>query len=203
MLEAASVLVGMNGEAPADNSDTSSQSPAGSGASDPIDEDEDNSSRTSTPSQDDEYTASKPTAFRHPRRQDSYSSVFSRSYGSTASSLPTDAGFHGHRRFSSSGSRPSTAYSPGQTYAEEQADITAAAEGLVGVSIGTPQFRSNQINADVPPVPPLPAKFASQAAFSPYLRPQYTPDQEMSDDDRRYRGHAVEEEEGMFGKMET
>lgn len=198
MLEAAAVLLDMTKEP--DNSDTSSQSPAASGSSNVIDED-DSSSRTSTPSQDDEYTASKPTAFRHPRRQDSESSVFSRSFGPTAaSSLPAQNAFH--QRWNSGSSRPTTATS--QTYAEEQADITAAAEGLVGVSIGTPQFRASQLPSDVPPVPPLPAKFASQAAYSPYLRAQYTPDAEMSDDDRRYRTHAIaeDEDEGMFGSME-
>lgn len=201
MLEAAAALLEMTKEP--DNSDTSSQSPAASGSSNVIDED-DNSSRTSTPSQDDEYsaeyTASNPTAFRHTRRQDSGSSVFSRSYGSTAaSSLPAQNAFH--QRWNSGSSRPTTATS--QTYAEEQADITAAAEGLVGVSIGT-QFRTSQLPTDVPPVPPLPAKFASQAAYSPYLRAQYTPDAEMSDDDRRYRTHAIveDDDEGMFGRME-
>jgi len=130
MLEAASVLVAMNGEGQADTSDTSSQSPLASGSSEPIEDDE-NSSRTSTPSQEDEYPNHEPKSFRNPHRQDSYSSVFSRSYGSTAaSSLPADTGFH-HRW--GSGSRPGTSQSYLQSYAEEQADINAAAEGLVGV----------------------------------------------------------------------
>lgn len=206
MLEAASVLVGMNQERNTDSSDTSSQSPAHSGASDPIEEDDDTSSRTSAPSQDDEYTASRPTAFRHPRRQDSYSSVFSRSYGSTAaSSLPAENGFH--QRWNS-GSRPSTAgHGYGQTYAEEQADVTAAAESLLGVSIGTPQFHTAHLPSDVPPVPPLPAKFAGQAVYSPYMGPRYTPDNDLSDEERRYRmRQAVEpldDDEGVFGRMES
>lgn len=206
MLEAASVLVAMNQDRNADSSDTSSQSPVYSGASDPIEEDDDTSSRTSAPSQDDEGTASKPTAVRRPRRQDSYSSVFSRSYGSTAaSSLPVENGFH-HRR--NSGSRPNTAgQAYNQTYAEEQADVTAAAESLLGVSIGTPQFRASHLSGDIPPVPPLPAKFAGQAAYSPYMRSQYTPDTDMSDEERRYRmRQAVEpldDDEGVFGSMDS
>lgn len=192
MLEAASVLVAMTGESQADLSDTSSQSPLASGSSEPIEDDE-NSSRTSTPSQEDEYQGAEPKSYRNPRRQDSYSSVFSRSYGSTAaSSLPTDNGFH-HRW--GSGSRPGTS----QSYAEEQADINAAAEGLVGVSIGTPQFRASHFSSDVPPVPPLPAKFAHQA-MSPDLRPAYSPI-EILDNEHRYQIRP-EEEEGMFGRME-
>lgn len=205
LLEAASVLVNMNQDRP-DSSDTSSQSPMASGSSAAVD-DEDNSSRTSTPSQDqdnDDDFATKPTSFRNPRRQDSYSSVFSRSYQSTAaSSMPNDV--FSHRHWTSS-SRPSTAGAgAGQSYAEEQADIAAAAEGLVSCSIGTPQFRPTSMHTDVPPVPPLPAKFAAQA--SPYLLPQYegSADVDTSDEERRFRARArraEEDDDGVFGKME-
>ena len=194
MLEAASVLVTMN-EDPENREprsiperDSSSSSPRASAISDPLDEDE-MSSRTSTPSQAESYVESKPVNFSRPRRQDSVSSVFSRSYQSTTatswgpSSAPNDAAFSNYpRRFSHS--RPSTAY-------VEEPDVTAAAEGLVSCSLGTPSVGPAHLDADIPPVPALPAKFANQYNRSPLAN--HPVEVDMTNDDY----------EGVFGRMES
>jgi len=177
LLEAASVLVTMNqaGSAPLVPSsqlenEMSSDSPGASGSSEPRDDD-DSSSRTSTPSQQDETVAVKTMHFSRPRRQDSYSSAFSRSYQSTsaasfaASSAPNDNGFSFYRQWSSNPRRQSIAghSSNGSQYdSDEQADVAAAAEGLLSCSLGPPKTGPFQSGSDIPPVPPLPARFAQQ-----------------------------------------
>lgn len=211
LLEAASVLVNMNTESPAINESAiqeseSSDSPAASGSSE-LHED-DASSRTSTPSQLEEPVAQwKGSHFNRPKRQDSYNNAYSRSYQSAsglsfdASSAPNDANDMYYYRHSPSKRRPSTT-----SYAEsEDRDLTAAAESLLSCSLGTPKNGPRQMLPDVPPVPPLPAKF-QQHASRPVSYGYHT-DVEMSDGERQHRGglHSRgrdEEDEGMFGGME-
>lgn len=161
--------------------DHSSASPAASGSSDPIDED-DFSSRTSTPSQD-EFP--KSMHFRRRANRDSGTDGFARSYQSTstfATSNPNDSGgFSMHRQWSSS-SRPSTAH--GQSD-DEPSDLAAAAQGLVNCSLGTPKLGSGQLSAGIPPVPPLPAKFMKSTVRTDI-------DMEVDEDD----------DDGIFGTME-
>lgn len=161
LLEAASVLVQMNQDnktptlvtIPLDG-ETSDASPAASGSSDPLDED-DASSRTSTPSQD---ASSKATDFRRHSRLDSFGDSYARSYQSSSAfgtSIPESHGVPMYRQWSSNGAENSD---------DEQSNY--------GNSNG------------IPPVPPLPAKYA---------KVEHSTDIEMIDED---------EDEGVFGDME-
>jgi len=179
LLEAASVLLQMNldngsGSAPAAQEDEqSTASPAASGSSDLI-EDDDLSSRTSTPSQDD---TSKPTGIRGRGRLDSYSESLARSYQSTSAygvSAPNDA--QGATMY-----RPWTNSSNGQDLSDDEA---VAANRFVNASFGAPKFGAGQLPPGVPPVPQLPAK---------YMRHEASSDIEMIDE---------EDDEGVFGHME-
>ncbi|KAL9056844.1 MAG: hypothetical protein Q9162_002715 [Coniocarpon cinnabarinum] len=205
LLEAASVLMSMNtSEAPPSEnaiqeSESSGESPAASGASDKDEE----SSRTSTPSQlgDVRYKPIPPPT--RPSRQDSYNSAYSRSYASTsahsfaASSAPTDQTdmywYH-----PSSRRRPS---SSSQSFysGDEQADVAAAAEGLVSCSLGTPKHGPAHLPDDIPPVPPLPAQFAHHAS-----RPvSFTNKHSSADIDMHEVPERDEDDEdGVFGTME-
>ena len=112
----------------------------------------------------------------------------------------------------------------GQYDQEDHADL-AAAVGLLSCSYGTPKSGPVMLPADVPPVPPLPAKFLGQptevqtekgSIVQPYIsnerEQRYSHfDREMKDvdmdddfaddyDHARFRND--EEDEGMFGRME-
>lgn len=146
------------------DSDQSSASPAASGASDLQDEYLSSAETTPPPSGDHMYAHDSFSTIRN-KRNSASSSVFSRSYQS-ASSMPTGSvplnghafGHHSHgqRRPSTSGigtqRRPSVD--------EEEAGLVAAVESLC--SFGTPKSGAVHLPPDVPPVPPLPARFASQ-----------------------------------------
>lgn len=214
LLEAASVLVTMN-QAEIGPLELSSQlesemsdSPGASGSSEPR-EDDDSSSRTSTPSQQDEAAAVMMMPFRRPKRQDSYGSAFSRSCQSTSaasfagSSAPNDSRFSYYRQWSTNPRRQSIAgiSSNGSQYdSDEQADVAAAAEGLLSCSLGPPKTGQIQSESDIPPVPQLPARFvkqyegrrsdfitsprAARPLSLPYsCRPDYLPDIDMEDDE--------------------
>ncbi|KAI9721862.1 MAG: hypothetical protein M1828_004957 [Chrysothrix sp. TS-e1954] len=218
LLEAASVLVGMNNDGTTKDtesaiqvdSDLSSDSPHLSGSSER--HDDDTSSRTSTPSQEDDMPGqSKAARMRPPKRQDSYSSVYSYTTPAVArraSGNPYDTADSSYYRRYSYERRPSTAgmSSTGSQYdSEEQADVTAAAEGLLSCSLGTPNHSSSRLPPDVPPVPPVPAKFAKQ--MSPLQGSRYG-DLEMTD--ARPLSSTItatripedDEDEGVFGHME-
>ncbi|KAA6408059.1 MAG: hypothetical protein FRX48_08410, partial [Lasallia pustulata] len=202
---------------PAKNSDSdhSSASPAASGASDPNDEDISSAERYST-----------------------NSSAFSRSYQSApsssfmAGSVPSRAS-HGQHYTSSYQHRPSgsdASYIGHANADEDEAGLAAAVESLC--SFGTPRTGPVHLPADVPPVPPLPARFAvhnslrlSGATSTPMLQqglgvpPPLT--HQLSDerdvrmgeshaadvdddyDHRSYsRGRSEDDDDGVFGSME-
>ncbi|EON63442.1 hypothetical protein W97_02670 [Coniosporium apollinis CBS 100218] len=238
LLEAASVLVAMNQDADAakhGDSDHSSVSPAASGSSD-LHEDDSSSNDTTPPPQADEHVfgsySARHSQYGQSKRFSTQSSVLSQSHRSS-NSVFSDSAPNGHymshyRQWSNDG-RPTTSATSvtGSHYDdEEQADL-AAAVGLLSCSYGTPKSGPVTLPADVPPVPPLPARFLSQignstiAAHGPQRhstpRPKYTSyasegrDVDMDDeglmdedyDDRHYaaRGRS-DEDEGVFGTME-
>jgi hypothetical protein len=217
LLEAASVLVAMNQEADiARDSDRSSLSPPASGSSDLRD---DMSSANTTPPPQDHHTGSyhsRPPFGRSFKRNSTTSSAYSQSYQSAVFS---DNGQHGHyRQWSNVSDRPTTSgTSVAGSYKEEendQADL-AAAVGLLSCSYGTPKSGPVALPPDVPPVPPLPAKFmgfqndslpgsvtvtAQQSSIrgsSHQYRRSASKDVEMYDET-----YADDDEDGVFGKME-
>ena len=182
-------------------SESSGESPAASGPSDHQDE---VSSRSSTPEQGGEGDQSKPVPPRAngPSRQNSYNSAFSRSFASTsghsfaASSAPAESADLYWYRSAALQRRPSMS-SQSHYSSDEQADVAAAAEGLVSCSLGTPKRGSTYLPDDIPPVPPLPAQFAGQASRPVSFNKGYSTDVEMSDVRAR-----EDEDEGVFGHME-
>lgn len=168
LLEAASVLVNMNHgpsseSAKASDSDNS-LSPVASGSSD-IQDDESSSVETTPPPMSDHVDFPSGSEIRNSKRYSSNSSVFSRSYQSlpsgsmSAGSFPTTASygsFHhpGYQR------RPSTSgTSNGMGASDDEAGLAAAVELC---NFGT---RAGPVPAgDIPPVPPLPARYVSHNA---------------------------------------
>lgn len=224
LLEAASVLVNMNADALASaentkaiDSDNSSASPAASGSSGL--RDDDISSAETTPPPQAEHS------FGHRKQHSIASSAgYSRSYQSAYSgpgSLPRyQDDVHNSRKWSVSSSRPVTAgASIAESYPDEdQADL-AAAVGLLSCSYGTPKSGPVQLPPDVPPVPPLPAKYQGLAGTSyqqssSLLRSRYSPqedvdmDEESSEDDGEQHYHSTRQsraddhDDGVFGAME-
>ncbi len=196
MLEAASVLVAMTGEGvPATDSDNSS-SPAASGSSD---RDEDSSSVETTP------PPQVDTSYRDSKRYSNTSSAYSRSYTSVFSeSAPNEHGFGHHRHWStSSTNRPLTAAtSIAESYRDEDPQDLAAAVGLLSCSYGTPNQRATILSNDIPPVPPLPEKYAN--AFASYRRQNdVNMDDDDSSDDEPPQRVNLDEDEYMFGKMDA
>ncbi|KAM0720507.1 hypothetical protein Q7P37_004643 [Cladosporium fusiforme] len=204
LLEAASVLVAMNGDGtPAIDSDSSS--PAASGSSD-LRDDDPSSAETSPPPQSEH-------AYRDPntKRYSNSSSAYSRSYQSAFSeSAPSASGFGSHyRQWSSSSNRPGTANtSIAESYPEEDPADLAAAVGLLSCSYGTPKSVPTALATDIPPVPPLPAKYQDASAPGPSSRMPYPDDvdmdEDMSDEDAHAasRHHQHDDDEGIFGKMD-
>ncbi|KAI9787337.1 MAG: hypothetical protein M1835_002804 [Candelina submexicana] len=247
LLEAASVLVAMNQETtePADptkvDSDHSSASPAASGSSEFQDM---SSADTTPPPQLDEADIAAHVAqgSRHGRtkRYSSNSSGYSRSY----QSAPSGSGFAGSAPNGSAGlshyhqarndRRPSTSGvddSGRSTTDEDEASLAAAVE-LLSCSFGTPRSGPVILPPDVPPVPPLPARFLEQnqghlatSAATPTahhmegLRSKYSPrlsidddvkmesEGSMTDDDEHAPRSSRDrnddyDDEGVFGRME-
>ncbi|KAK5109159.1 hypothetical protein LTR62_007244 [Meristemomyces frigidus] len=198
LLEAASVLVAMNQDAPPGVDSDDSSSPAASGSSDMRDEGV-SSTETTPPPQLDTHRDSK--------RFSGNSSAYSRSYQSvfSSTSLPTvEPTFSHHRQWStSSNQRPSTATtSIAESYRDEDPADLAAAVGLLSCSYGTPKTGPTGMPSDVPPVPPLPAKWAN---YQPHRDPHDTEmdEEEFSDDEGGDQRQRIEEaDEGMFGKMD-
>ena len=188
------------------DSDDSSDSPAPYLLANSEIREDDTSSRTSTPSQQDMAgLQGKPHEFMRPKRQDSYSRVFSQSLPSTsaasvaASSMPKEmADLSLRYQTPQQRRRPSSSRSGG----EERSDLVSAAEGLLSCSLGTPKHRSVQLPPDVPPVPPLPAQFLGQTQ-------QHT--QQTTEGVGERREHPFqhgagppteEDDDGVFGRME-
>jgi hypothetical protein len=221
LLEAASVLVAMNQEPDsARNSDRSSLSPPASGSSD-LRDDMSSTDTTPPPQADDHYLGSyhsrAPFGRSFKRNSAHSSSAYSQSYQSAVFS---DNGQLGHyRQWSNVSDRPTTSgTSVAGSYKEEendQADL-AAAVGLLSCSYGTPKSGPVALPADVPPVPPLPAKFmgfanpdslsgsttvtAQQSSIrgsGHHYRRTANKDVEMDDE-----SFADDDEDGVFGRME-
>ena len=150
------------------DSDHSSASPAASRSSEPHDDDI-SSAETTPPPMNEHACHFDSYHMGRSKRYSSTSSAFSRSYQSAPSSSlpsnllsPTATSFvtsyqTGQQR------RPSTAavMSPNSLLADEdEASLAAAIQSLC--SFGTPRSGPVHPPPDIPPVPPLPARFAGQ-----------------------------------------
>lgn len=234
LLEAASVLVAMNQD-PAESakdSDHSSASPAASGSSD-LREDDLSSADTTPPPQLDDGRSH----FRQSKRYSANSSAYSQSYQSNSvfsESAPNGQAYMSHYRQWSNDGRPTTSGTSvaGSYYEDEdQADL-AAAVGLLSCSYGTPKSGPVVLPPDVPPVPPLPARFLGQTpdrlsgstttptgrknsyaghshSYSSYARQSHDRDVDMREEDEdeddyahSSAGRMDEDEDGVFGTME-
>jgi hypothetical protein len=181
LLEAATVLVAMNhetadaaaevtaavaaaAEAEGDDevdineieSDNSSASP---GASSDL-HDGISSTETTPPPMDEEDIELDTKSYRNPNFNNF---AFSRSYQSVASSSYADNGsLHSpafsHFRHSSIDTRPSTA----ETYHEDDSEASDLVAAIRLCNFGTPRSNAVATSSDVPPVPPLPARYLSQ-----------------------------------------
>jgi hypothetical protein len=182
LLEAASVLVTMNHDDPPDES-AELESELSSGSPDALSEMRDGISSTETTpppmdsEEDDDFEMSGMPAQWAKRPSVSNASGYSRSYQSIPSSsynesAPLHSPTFSHFRHSSIDTRPSTADT--RLHEDDEADL-AAAIGLC--NFGTPRTGPVSMTPDVPPVPPLPARYLdssshpSQGLFSPLSGP--------------------------------
>ena len=204
------------GELDVHENDDSSASPAASGSSDAQDDYDSmySSAETTPPPMSDHYGMVEGVSTGRSKRHSGMSSTYSRSYQSApSSSLPTS---HGFSQYSSP-----TGYTSGIS-GEDESGLAAAVETLC--SFGTPKSGPLYLPADVPPVPPLPARYLEQAqslkaesAFQdtsfPLASPSYPPlssEREVRSrplsqhhnetHDRKDDRHDVDE--GVFGSME-
>ena len=141
------------------DSDHSSASPAASGYSDIRDEDDDDysSAETTPPPMSEHYGLGEGTDAGRRKRYSGNSSSISRSYQSApSSSLPPGSAFAHYNQQR----RPSTSGLASATTDEEEAGLVAAVETLC--TFGTPRNGPVLLPADVPPVPPLPARYAEE-----------------------------------------
>lgn len=182
----------MNTESQPPNDSDNSSSPAASGSSE---RDEDVSSPESTP------PPQADTGYRDSKRYSNTSSAYSRSYQSVFSDGAGEHDFVHYRHWSTSSGRPLTANtSLAESYPDEDPQELAAAVGLLSCSYGTPKTGPTVVPGDdIPPVPPLPQKYAN--AFGNY-RAQEDVIMDDSDDDRPQ--HTTHDDfEGVFGKMDA
>lgn len=220
------MLVGMNLDEPvmpdtnkSMDSDDSSASPAASGSSDLRDDDEYSSAETTPPPMNDHYSMFEGEYVgRNSKRYSGNSSSFSRSYQSAPSnSLPAVNGFIGMGT-SSSQRRPSTTGLSSVADDEDEAGLVAAVQSLC--SFSTPRTGAVLLPADVPPVPPLPARFVEQSHQSTVQRAsnddpskhmkRISASQKLGNHgsseweahDREHRESSDEYDEGVFGGME-
>ena len=187
----------MNTDGTPTNDSDNSSSPAASGSSDR--DDEPSSAETTPPPQAD-------NAYRDSKRYSNTSSAYSRSFQSVFSdSAPNgENGFTHYRQWSSSSNgRPLTANtSIAESYRDEDPADLAAAVGLLSCSYGTPKSGPTGMSSDVPPVPPLPEKYAN--AFSNYRsRDDVIMDDDDSSDDEPQPRTIHDDFEGVFGKMDA
>lgn len=186
---------------PMNDSDNSS-SPAASGSSDLRDEELSSTETTPPPQTESSYRDSK----RYSNTSSAYSRSFQSVFSSESAPNQQDAGFGHHRHWStSSTNRPWTANtSIAESYREEDPQDLAAAVGLLSCSYGgTPKIGPTAMATDVPPVPPLPAKYANSQHHSHFGQGDVVmDDDESSDDDRQQQSTSDEIEEGIFGKMD-
>ncbi|KAI4087560.1 MAG: hypothetical protein LQ339_008877 [Xanthoria mediterranea] len=170
LLEAASVLVGMNQDEPFPpdtpkiiESDQSSASPDISATSELHDDEISSAETTPPPMNEPSYFHDSFTTVRT-KRNSGTSSAFSRSYQSApsssflAGSIPSSSygqQYPSQRRPSTSGVASTTVVD------DDEANLAAAVQSLC--SFGTPRTGPVHLPADVPPVPPLPAQYAGQS----------------------------------------
>lgn len=241
LLEAASVLIGMNQDSSAspesvktNDSDQSSDSPAASGTSEALD-DEYSSSAETTPPPTSERAYSSHSLITG--RYSSSSSAFSRSYQSApSSSLPgappsvgTSYGSYYHPGIPRHSSASGFPYLNHPALDEDEAELARAVESLC--SFGITRTGPVHLPADIPPVPPLPARFAGQnmnRISTNMAGSNLQPNRDMpppsrqplldesdvkmgdvtSDDDEDYDEHSMshgrsdEDDDGVFGRME-
>ena len=228
LLEAASVLVNMNLDEPnpsegvrhAESDVESSASPPASGSSEHPGE---YSSTETTPPPMSEVAASMP------KRYSSASSGYSQSVTSAAPSVFAGSAPSGPNGFFYSPDyeqRPSTSgTSYGNPMSEtDEAGLAAAVELC---NFGTPRTGPVHMQSDIPPVPPLPARYMGQSLKSPSslatptmynplgmqppsftqqisqerdVKMDHEPIPEAEDDDRQ--AYNQDEDEGFFGQME-
>lgn len=234
LLQAASVLVEMNQNAIAaedvtktSDSDHSSASPAASRFSDVREEEYYiSSAETTPPPMNESYAIIEDADYGRSKRHSGNSSSFSRSYQSAPSfSLPVGNSFSHYQQ---QGRPPSSGVASAEID-EEEAGLVAAVESLC--SFGTPRNGLVQLPNDVPPVPPVPAKYREYNANRLSGNPGQVPElglsvlsyQRLSDerdmkmgnshvvhvhedydyDDRpSSHGRSDEEDDGVFGAME-
>jgi len=173
LLEAASVLIGMNQDASEalesaklHDSDHSSASPPASGSSE-VQDDYLSSAETTPPPASDHFYAPDNYGTIREKRHSGNSSSFSRSYQSGLSmpvgSAPSIGPAFGSYHSFSNQRRPSTSgVGAPRNFGgdEEEAGLAAAVESLC--SFGTPKSGAVHLPPDIPPVPPLPAQYVSQ-----------------------------------------
>lgn len=181
----------MNDNAPATHDSDNSSSPAASGSSD---RDEDSSSVETTPPPQSDVNAYRDEN----KRYSNTSSAYSRSYQSVFSESAPQSFSHHRDWSSSSGVRPLTAAtSIAESYGDKDSqELADAVELLMSCSHGTPNQRATALPHDIPPVPPLPQKYAAYSSS----RTQH--DTNMADDDVSDDGHA-DDDVYMFGKMDA
>lgn len=176
LLEAASVLVAMNGTAkdsatPPDsardfNSDRDSASPAASADSEPQDR---SSADTTPPPQPESLNAGYGMSYRASSKRHSSGSGFGRSYqsalstSSVAGSVPIGSGF-GHFRQHSHDQRPPS--SGRNATGQDDRDLAAAVELLSCSFNSNGGSRAVHLPPDAPPVPPLPAQYLDQSVLT-------------------------------------
>jgi hypothetical protein len=217
LLEAASVLVQMNLNA-IDSDVSSPEASSSEPQSDAI-----SSKDGSPPPQLEDLHVSGITAERLERKRFSgNSSTYSHSYQSSVFS--DGRHYNVHSRQVSTDNRPTTAGTSATSYTDEEREDMSAAFNLLSCSLGnTPKTGPVVIREDVPPVPPLPAKYLGQSLDhlsgstitgvphpqNSYVRGSHREDIEMVEeeddqrhDTRRGSGRSDDEEEGMFGRME-
>lgn len=191
LLEAATVLVAMNQETADAAAEVAAAAAAAAAAASEEDDAEineiesDNSSaspaassdlhdgissaETTPPPMDDEEIELDNKPFRNSNFSYNHMPSFSRSYQSVASSSYADNGsLHSpafsHFRHSSIDTRPSTAETSGLHEDDSEASDLAAAIRLC--NFGTPRSNAVATSSDVPPVPPLPARYLSQQSIA-------------------------------------
>ena len=181
LLEAASVLVGMNQSGPEvlnaekpHDSDHSSASPVPSGSSEAQDDYISSAETTPPPTTEamyngDSFRTARPN--RHSRM--SSSSAFSRSYQSApSSSFPKNShvvmgSSYGRSRSPGHRRRPSSSSYGSPSYPAVDEDTASLAAAVELVNFGTPNSQPVHLPADVPPVPPLPARYAVEHSSGP------------------------------------
>lgn len=216
-----------------DDSDDSASPPA-SGSSDL--RDELSSTETTPPPQMDDHAVGSYSSHLHfgqrsIKRYSANSSAYSQSYQSAVFSDNGNGNGH-YRHWSNVSDRPTTSGTSvaGSYHDDGNTDQDmAAAVGLLSCSYGTPKSGAANLSPDVPPVPPLPAKFLDfsttqslsgnttvtpqQSSMRNSYRYHESKDIDMDDDHfadeedyrqshSRSRGRADEDDDAFFGRME-